>query len=80
MATMDSADCDRPASPGEIAAMQALLAEALDSGAVGMSKSTKRRQFSHIPTRGSCPNFLKMDAVFAGTGLAYAPSAAAPPV
>ncbi|MEZ4282774.1 MAG: amidohydrolase family protein [Myxococcota bacterium] len=45
-----------PARPGEIAAMQRLLAEAMDAGALGFSTSRSRldRDFEGRPTPSSC--------------------------
>jgi N-acyl-D-amino-acid deacylase len=43
-------DLDRAATPAEIAAMQALVAEALDAGAVGLSTGTFYPPAAHAPT------------------------------
>jgi N-acyl-D-amino-acid deacylase len=44
------ADLDRPATPDEVAAMQALLTEALDAGAIGLSTGTYYPPAAAAPT------------------------------
>ena len=61
-------DLDRPASADEIAAMRALLAEALDAGAIGLSSGTFYPPAAHAPTE----EIIGVGRALSGRGGVYA--------